>query len=167
MVDLRPGVRVRIRAPGSINGRVTGVVTERSADSLSIAMENGVPFRLPLSAISTVDISQGRSGGRGAMKGAMWGAGIGLLSGGFSDGAGENCTGDSCFSRGELLAASVITGGLAGAAIGALVKSESWQRLDVPVRAALLPTRGGRPQWCRSDSDARGDDRFGGTALAV
>lgn len=79
---------VGVRAPGSINGRVTGTVTGRTADSLPIAMASGVPVRLPLSAITSVDISRGRSRPTGAMTGARSGA------------AGSACCRGSLPSRG-------------------------------------------------------------------
>jgi hypothetical protein len=106
-------------------------------------MENGVPFNMPLSAITSIEVSEGKSRARGAMKGAAWGAGFGVLSALFSDGSGEDCTGEECMSRGELAAYLVVSSAVTGAVIGLFVQSERWQRLDVPVRAALLPTRGG------------------------
>jgi hypothetical protein len=141
--SLIPGARARIRAPGILNGRVTGVVINRSTDSLSLATEVGVPVQIPLSAITSVEVSEGKSRARGAMKGAAWGAGFGVLSALFTDGSGENCTGEACMSRGEVAAFYVLSSAITGAVIGLFVQSESWQRLDVPVRAALLPTRGG------------------------
>lgn len=142
LTNLIPGVRARIRAPGSVSGRLTGTVINRTSDSLSFAMENGVPVQVPLSALTSVEVSRGKSRSKGALKGAMWGGGIGLLSGLFSDSGEENCTTD-CYSRGEYVAAGVIGLGLTGAAIGAIIGSESWDRLDVPVRTALIRTRGG------------------------
>jgi hypothetical protein len=143
LVGLIPGVRARIRAPGIVNGRVTGVVTNRSTDSLSLATEVGVPVQLPLSAITSIEVSEGKSRARGAMKGALWGTGFGVLSSFLSDGSDEECTGPDCMSRGEVAAFVIVSSAVTGAVIGLFVQSESWQRLDVPVRAALLPTRGG------------------------
>ena len=142
LANLIPGVRARIRAPGSVNGRLTGTVMSRTADSLSIATENGVPLQLPLSALTSVEVSRGKSRSKGALKGALWGGGIGLLSGLFSDSGDQNCTTD-CHSRGEYAAAGAVGLGITGAAIGAIIGSESWDRLAVPVRTALLRTRGG------------------------
>ncbi len=142
LANLIPGVRARIRAPGSVSGRLTGTVINRTADSLSIAMENGVPVQLPFSALTSVEISRGKSRSKGAMKGAIWGGGVGLLSGFFSDSGEPNCT-SNCVSRGEVVAAGVLGLGLTGAVIGAFVQSEHWDRLDVPVRTALIRTQGG------------------------
>lgn len=80
MESLIPGVRVRIRAPGSVSGRLTGTVLTRTSDSLSIATESGVPLHLPLSRLTAVEVSRGKSRSMGAMKGALWGAGVGALS---------------------------------------------------------------------------------------
>ncbi len=142
VATLIPGVRTRIRAPGSVSGRLTGTVVNRTADSLSIAMENGVPVRLPISALTSVEISRGKSRSKGAMKGAIWGGGFGVLSGLFSDSGQQNCS-RNCASRGEIFAASVFGGALLGAGIGAAVQSERWDRLEVPARTALTYTRGG------------------------
>ena len=135
---LIPGVRTRIRAPHSINGRVTGTVIGLTGDSLSIAMESGVPVHLPLSAIASADISRGRSRSKGATKGALWGGGVGLLSGLFSDSSMNDEA-----SRNEMVAAVVMSGAVSGAVIGALVQSERWERLELPVRTSLIRTRGG------------------------
>jgi hypothetical protein len=142
LTSLIPGVRARIRAPGSINGRVTGTVTNRSADSLSLAMESGVPVQIPLSAITAVDISKGKSRSKGAMKGALWGGAISLPLALIPAPAQEDCT-SNCTSRAGYFAFAVPGFALTGALIGAFVQSESWERLDVPARVALLPTRGG------------------------
>jgi hypothetical protein len=137
ITSLVQGVRARVRAPGSLRGRVTGVVVSRTADSLSLATEIGVPIQVPLAGLTAVEISQGRSRTRGAMKGALWGGGIGALSGLFSD------SGSADASRGEVFAAGVIGGVIVGAVIGAFVQSEQWERIDLSVRTAVLPTRGG------------------------
>ena len=136
--NLIPGVRTRLRAPSSINGRVTGTVIGRTADSLSIAMESGVAVRLPLSAITSVDISRGKSRSKGATKGALWGAGVGMLSGLFSDSSTEED-----LSRGEVFVAGVLSGVISGALIGALVQAERWERLEVPVHISLIRAPGG------------------------
>ena len=136
--SLIPGVRTRIRAPGSINGRVTGTVIGRTADSLAIAMESGVTVQLPLSAMTSADISRGKSRSKAAMKGALWGSGVGVLSGLFPDSSREDDV-----SRGEVLAEGVLAGVIAGAVIGALVQSERWERIEAPVRTSLMRTRGG------------------------
>ncbi len=142
MASLIPGVRARIRAPGSINGRLTGTVLDRTTDSLSIATESGVPVRLPLSRLTSVEISRGKSRSRGAMKGAVWGAPFGLLSGLFSDTGEKDCSKYSC-NRGATVAAGVGAGVFLGAVIGAAIQSERWERLTVPVRVALVRTRHG------------------------
>ncbi len=142
LTNLIPGVRARIRAPGSVRGRLTGTVVAKTADSLSIATENGVPVQLPLSRLTAVEISQGKSRSKGAMKGALWGGGVSLLLALVPAPAQEDCT-SNCTSRAGYLAFAVPGFVLTGAAIGAGVQSESWQRLEVPVRTALIRTRGG------------------------
>ncbi len=145
LTNLVPGVRTRIRAPGTVSGRLTGTLMTRTSDSLSIATEQGVPLQLPLSALTSVEVSRGKSRSRGAMKGALWGGGIGLLVSLLPDPSNtseENCTTD-CFSRGEFVAYAVISTALTGAVIGAIIQSESWDRLEVPVRTSLMRTRGG------------------------
>jgi hypothetical protein len=94
--------------------------------------------QLPLSAITSADISRGKSRSQGAIKGALWGGGVGMLSGLFSDSSTETDV-----SRGEVLAEVALAGIISGAVIGALVQSERWERLDAPVRTSLTRTRGG------------------------
>ena len=142
LAELIPGVHVRVRAPGSLAGRFAGTVVARTADSLTIASDEGVPVQLPLSRLTAVEISRGQSRSKGAMKGMLWGGGIGLAAGLISDSGQENCTRD-CILRSEMIGYGLLGGIMWGAGIGAIVQSERWERLDLPVRTALLRTRGG------------------------
>ncbi|MDZ7632557.1 MAG: hypothetical protein U5K74_14710 [Gemmatimonadaceae bacterium] len=117
-------------------------MTNRTADSLLIATENGVPLQLPLSALTSVEISRGKSRSKGAMKGALWGAGVSLPLALIPAPAQEDCT-SNCTSRAGYFAFAVPGFALTGALIGAFVQSERWERLEVPVRTAVMQTRGG------------------------
>ncbi len=147
MAELQPGVRVRIRAPGEIAGRLTGVVVARSADSVTITRSGGTPVAVALAKLSTLDISRGKSRSRGALRGTLWGAAVGLGLGAIAPITTETCAAGSArcepISRGEFVQLMVLGSVVWGAGIGAIVGSERWDSAMLPTRVALLPpTRG-------------------------
>ena len=76
MLDVQPGARVRVTAPGLIAGRVEGTVINRTADSVVVATPGFAQYRLAFGSLATLEVYQGRSHGVGAKKGALWGAGV-------------------------------------------------------------------------------------------
>lgn len=142
LAELQPGTRIRIRAPGEIAGRLTGVVTARTADSVTITRQNAAPLAVAVSKLTSLDISRGKSRLRGAGKGTLWGVGAGLLLG-LTPGSKSSCAygTQSCtpISRGEVIGTMVTGSVIIGAAIGAIVGSEVWDRAMIPARVALLP----------------------------
>jgi hypothetical protein len=147
LAELTAGTKVRVRAPSAVAGRLTGIVLTRGADSVTMSRENATPVTLPLSALTTLEISRGKSHGRGAWKGALWGGGImfglGLVV------PAEECTGvgasRSCtrLSRGESAVFGAVGGATIGAVIGAIVGSERWERAALPMQVGVLPMSGG------------------------
>jgi hypothetical protein len=144
--ELQTGARVRLRAPSTVAGRVTGVVLARSADSVTLAREGGVPVAVPLSALTSLEVSRGKSRSRGAGKGALWGGGVMMLTGAaFSD---RPCKRDEGAGTCEQVSAaenalySGVAGVMIGAIIGAAVGSEHWVRATLPrsVAVAVAPT---------------------------
>jgi hypothetical protein len=79
--ELAPGARVRIRAPGIVAGRYTGTVLSRTADTLVVASSAAAAARVPVSSLTSVEVSRGKSRSRGVLKGIAWGAPIGLAVG--------------------------------------------------------------------------------------
>lgn len=139
--ELRPGARVRLSAPGTLAGQQTGTVLERSTDSLLFATPNGTPTRLALAALERVEVSRGRSRSRGALKGTAWGAGIGIGLGLISVAAGNECSAlDSvCPTDTELVTSTIVGSAVIGVIIGAIVGSESWQKLRAPRQGSMRP----------------------------
>ena len=139
--ELRPGARVRLSAPGTLAGQLTGTVLERSTDSLLFATPNGTPTRLALSALDRVEVSRGESRARGALKGTAWGAGVGIGLGLISVAAGNECADFDtvCPTDTEFVTSTALGGAVIGAIIGAIVGSERWQTLRAPLRGALRP----------------------------
>ncbi len=146
LAELQPGVRVRVRAPGEIAGRLTGVVLSRSADSVTLNRPNAMPVTVAISKLSSIEISRGKSRRRGALTGAAWGTAIGLGLG-LTPITDSTCTGGSMVVRGDcrpVSRASFVTTMLIGsvpvsAGIGALIGRERWEGGPVPTHVGILP----------------------------
>ena len=145
--ELAPGARVRVQAPGIVAGRYTGTVLSRTADTLVVASSAAAAVRVPIAALTSVEVSRGRSRSRGALKGVAWGAPIGLAVGLLLGAAASGDEFADGGSRSEFVAASIFSGALWGVIIGAIAGSERWDQYELPRRAALLipwDPRGGR-----------------------
>ncbi len=144
MAELRPGVRVRIEAPGEIAGRLTGLVVARSADSLTVSQSDATPLTVAIAKVSTLQISRGKSRTRGALKGIIWAAPTGLAMG-FTPIGDATCSGvpTRCVpvSRRSWVVTMVTGSVVIGAGVGALVGSERWVQAALP-RVSLLPPTG-------------------------
>ena len=139
--ELAPGARVRIRAPGIVAGRYTGTVLSRTADTLVVASSAAASVRAPISSLTSVEVSRGKSRSRGALKGIAWGAPIGLGAGLLTAAAlssDPDYGGLDGVSKGEFVGQALVGGAIWGAIIGAIVGSERWDRYDLPARTSLL-----------------------------
>ncbi len=140
--ELRPGARIRFRAPGEVAGRVTGTVLSHGADSLVVASPNLPPISVRMAQLSALEISHGKSHGRGALKGLAWavpiGLGLGLLP--IDDDPCSN-TSPSCHppSRGVIVGTMVLGSAIWGVGIGAIVGSEQWDSMTLPAKVGLVP----------------------------
>jgi hypothetical protein len=72
MLDVQPGARVRVVAPGMVAGRVEGTVISRMGDSVVLATAQMTQIRLALGSVTSLDLYRGRSKAAGARKGALW-----------------------------------------------------------------------------------------------
>jgi hypothetical protein len=138
--ELAPGARVRIRAPGIVAGRYTGTVLSRTADTLVVASSAAAAARVPVSSLTSVEVSRGKSRSRGVLKGIAWGAPIGLVVGLLAAAAlssDPDYGGLEETSKGEFVAQSFAGGAIWGAIIGAIAGSERWDRYDLPTRTSL------------------------------
>ncbi|HEX6746952.1 MAG TPA: hypothetical protein VF092_06610 [Longimicrobium sp.] len=124
--SLPVGRRVRVTVPELYGERVSGHVWELTRDTLVIGDKEGWSRRtIPLSGISRIDVSQGRTNGAvfgGLIGGAIFG-GVRYVLAGVGDETVDKA------QRNVLLAGAV--GALLGAVAGASV-SESWRRIYPP-----------------------------------
>jgi hypothetical protein len=133
MLDLRPGARVRVAAPGVLAGQLEGTVIERNGDSIVVATVQTAQYRIALSSASSISVYQGKSRSLGAWKGALW-------TGGIIGGLMLAASGGSSEYTGFVFEAAAIYGGI-GALIGAAIGAESWS--DHAMQPALAVTRNG------------------------
>lgn len=145
--EVQPGVRVRLEAPGIVAGRYVATVLSRTADSIIVGMPNATPVRVPIASITGIEISRGSSRMVGAQRGIVWGVPIGLAAGLLTYAATPACTrcnpDDLNPHSGAFIVWSAVSGVVYGAAIGALVGREKWERFDTRSRAAF-EVRSGR-----------------------
>ncbi len=134
---LPPGSRLRV---GSSTGALVGTLVSWEADALVLDAGQGEPRRIPLAAVSKVELSRGKrsNAGRGAVIGAAVGAVPGLLVG----------WGDSPEHENQRPVVVGAIGAAAGAGIGAAIgwaaKTEKWEAVETArFRAGLVPLRGG------------------------
>jgi hypothetical protein len=146
LAEVQPGGRVRIVAPGILAGRFVATVITHTGDSLVLAAPNTAPVRLPLSSVTSIEISRGTSRWLGAQRGMLIGAPIGLGGGVLVAASLADCRscGDADVARGVLVVTGVLSGLLYGAGIGALIGRERWEPFTGPWRASMQ-LREGRP----------------------
>lgn len=139
LLELQPGVRVRVSAPALLGGRYDATVGARRGDTLALVRAGSPTLDIPISAVTRVEIFQGESRIDGARRGVLWGGAIGLALGAIvALGPNEyNCEYEVCdpadaYSDTEFTALIGLGGLLWGAGIGALVGRDRWQRLDLP-----------------------------------
>jgi hypothetical protein len=142
--EVRPGARIRVEAPGIVAGRYVGTVLTRIGDTLTLGAQASQPITLPLARVTSLEVSRGDSRGDGARRGVLWGApiglGLGLLTIGFADSC--NGCGDPVGNVGGV-ALTTLSGVLWGAAIGAIVGREHWERYQLDVRTSFQMHRDG------------------------
>ena len=153
--ELEPGARVRVTAPTVPGGKLEGMIIGRRGDTLSIVPRDAAPVDIPISALSRVEISRGKSRAAGAKKGFLWGVAIGLPVG-LATATGDNKTWNlvdescdpffqTCAKHSDVeqvMLVSVGTGAIA-AGIGALIGRERWEALDLPPLPVVIVKRHG------------------------
>ena len=146
--EIQPGARIRVQAPGVVAGRVEATVITRARDTVTLTTGRGAPVSVPLAAITTADVSRGRSHRDGAVKGLAWGAGVGVAVGIVSaltyDAGSDACGTEPCdnrYSPGEVVAGGFVAGAGLGAGIGAIKGAERWERLTLQPYVVLRPRR--------------------------
>lgn len=148
LVELQPGTRVRVQAPGVVPGSLEATVVTRARDTVTLTRGHGRPVAVPLTAITAADVSRGRSHRDGAVSGLAWGASVGLAVGLLSavtyDARSTACGTEPCendFSAGQVVAGGFVAGAALGAGIGAIKGAEHWDRLTIPTYVAVQSSR--------------------------
>ena len=121
MLDVQPGARIRVTAPGLVAGRIEGTVINRTADSVVVATPGFAQYRLGLNSLATLEVYQGRSHGAGAKKGALWGAGV-MLPFALLATIDTPRSGDAVGVAAEV---EIVYAGI-GAIIGSIIGADSW-----------------------------------------
>jgi hypothetical protein len=124
-------------------------VLAREPGMIRIGSPNTPPIDVPIDRITSLEISRGKSrsggAGRGVFIGTPIGAVLGLIAA--SSDASDRTYWDyqsgrmDTLSRGELVLYSAATGALIGAAVGALIPKERWERFDLAPRTGVDPRR--------------------------
>ena len=145
LLELQPGVRVRVSAPPTLGSRFDATIGARKGDTLSLVRAGHASIDVPISAIAVAEVYRGKDRVAGMWNGVKWGVPIGLALGALAAvGSDSNFCYDACdpyydFSDTELVAYSAFGGAFYGAIIGLIVGRHTWERLTLPnERASLL-----------------------------
>lgn len=151
-------LRFKLRVAGR---KVQGTFVEQRGDTIELS-KNASHTNIPIALISDVRVSRGKSRLAGAKYGALWGLGVGTLTSAFVA-AGPNDNNDvrtgTCDTNGvgceyesdfTTVAAQGFGYAVVGAAIGAVIGHEQWDRAPLPThsdeparRLLLVPRRDG------------------------
>ena len=135
--EIQPGARVRITAPGIVAGRYAATVLTRTADTIRVGAPDKSPLDIPISRITSLEVSRGDSRALGAGRGVLWGGAIGLAVGIVAAATDETNANYNTLSAGEIVAYGTISGVFYGAIIGAIIGRERWESFDLPVRTSF------------------------------
>jgi hypothetical protein len=150
-LDIQPGARIRITAPGL---KLTGNMLSRTDDSIVVATTAG-ERRLALSGLSDLSVSRGKSHLLGAHKGFVFGAVVTfpvtlLATAGYAmfvDTREGNPDGSQSPHR--FAATMMVQAGAVGALIGGAIGKEAWTKQQMPGAGRLSPAVGVAPTGAR------------------
>lgn len=138
LMDLQPGLRIRVTAPPVLGTRYDAVIGARSADSITLVKAGATPVHISVSSLQTIEIYRGKSRASGARRGILWGAGIGaalalatlVLP---SPEERSTCSDGVCTTLTDLeqTAVLVLGGTMWGAGIGAIAGRERWEPVQL------------------------------------
>ena len=143
-----PGSRVRLTpaytdtSVGRAGRIIEGRLVSMDHDSVTITLKgNTRQLSLPFSAVDRLDVAAGRDRGKGALIGATIGgglaAGFGLVTIHCSE--PQPCIG----SKGGWVATYGMLGAIVGGITGLMIGTAKWDHVDVPLKVAITPLRGG------------------------
>lgn len=134
------GIPVRVLAPTVLLERFEGVFLGRSGDTLLFGNDERGPVRVPLMAVTQLEVSGGKSRVRGMLRGALWGGGV-------MGATAPLVTSDSNFerdypgsSRIEVAAEMLMVGAVVGGIIGIFLPARVWRSADPRLLLTATPT---------------------------
>lgn len=141
-MPVEPGDRVRVSAPGVVEGQVVGTIEKLSPDTCVLQVEDQLwPVVLPLASVTRLEVSRG-SGSKTGL-GILIGAGVGFLGGyliGTQSSLCEECGGSSSGKTGLAFGTFLgLLGAAAGGELGAKNRVERWE--DVPIERLRVSIR--------------------------
>ena len=127
---------------------VQGIVFEVRGDSILVLQEGGLPARVAVSSVRTLDIHGGKDHARGAYRGAAVGATIGLLVSMIppdcDNGAGFDCRSDgSNPNYAEYAWSNVVAWAFMGSMFGAIKGVDRWTPVIIPKRVTVARAQDG------------------------
>ena len=142
------GSRIRLEAPGAVEGRVSGRVVEMDERRLVLSIDDRFRLDVPREAITKAEVFVGRRSS--ARRGALIGAGLGLLAAaavanagcevGFAGSSSSGGSTGDCLGLGALYVAMYAG---VGALLGHAIKRDDWKPVSPPaLDVAVAPTRG-------------------------
>jgi hypothetical protein len=146
------GTRVRVTAPTSDLERHVTTIMDVRDDSIVVGVR-GSSRTIGLADVTALEASTGRR--RQVLRDALLGLGIGVVAGAAIGAITyEECVPQTffdCMMAFESATESAAFGGilfgaaglLTGAVVGVFDRKDSWAPVDLPVRAAIVPTRSG------------------------
>ena len=145
LLELQPGVRVRVTAPLALGARYDATIGARRGDTLSLVRSGNASIDVPITSIAEAEVYRGKDRIAGMWNGVKWGTAIGLVTGAVFalSGNEDNCFAEVCdpyhtISDAGMIGWSGFAGAAYGALIGAIVGRHRWERLQMPNERASL-----------------------------
>lgn len=131
------GSRVRVRV-STLRASVTGTVVSLDRNDLTLDVDDGL-LKIPVSSIEALELGVGRRRQwlKGLVAGALGGVGIGFVE----PVDPQRCGPDVYCSRGQAVGVSMISLGLLGTGVGALIKTDRWLSVETRELARSLEPR--------------------------
>ena len=132
------GSRVRLHS-SAMPGQIRGLVAALDQNTVTVATDGGVPVKVPLASLISLDASLGRH--RKTLKGLAIGTGLGLALGAIWTVDPDDCGdySENYCTRGDALATNAAGGAAMGAIIGFFIKRDRWSSVTL---APVLPQDG-------------------------
>ena len=140
--QIPPGAKVRLASTALPGGFVVGRVTSSTDAALGLTVAGdespftGTPILIPRASVTRAEVSLGRHSywKVAALFGAMAGAAGGAAAT-IDPATCDSYSSDTFCSRGEAIGISAAAGALLGGLVGAVIKTEKWQKVSVEVLA--------------------------------